>query len=139
MSNIKILAADTWFSKCVREAAGWTCERCGGQYEEGTSGLHCAHFHSRGKWGTRFDPDNCNSLCYGCHSYIDRNPHEKIEWFESRLGDGLSQILRDKANDTKHGLKKLKKEIAKHYREEFKRLKAERASGTTGKLTIRGF
>lgn len=139
MGAVKILAADTWFSKCVREAAGWKCERCDSQHEEGTSGLHCAHFHSRGKWGTRFDPLNVASLCYGCHSYIDRNPYEKIKWFEERLGPGVIEILIEKSNDTRHGLKKLKKEISAHYRAEHKRLKQLRLDGATGKLEIMGF
>lgn len=139
MANIKILAADTWFSKCVREAAGWQCQRCGAQHQEGSQGLHCAHYHSRGKWGTRFDPDNVAALCYGCHSYIDRNPHEKIAWFEERLGSGLIAILTEKANDTRHGLKKLKKEISSHYRAEYKRLKALRADGETGNLEVTAF
>jgi len=28
----------------------------------------CSHYWSRGKEGTRFEPDNCDTLCYGCHN-----------------------------------------------------------------------
>lgn len=139
MSAAKILECDKQFSKCVREAAAWTCEKCGSEHEEGTSGLHCAHFHSRGKWGTRFDPNNVASLCYGCHSYLDRTPLEKIKWFTDHVGEGMIEILQQKANDTRHGMKKMKKEISAHYRAEHKRLKALRAEGVTGKLEVIGF
>ena len=140
MGAIKILAADTWFSKCVREAAEWKCERCGGQYEEGTTGLHCAHYHSRGHWGVRFEPLNVASLCYGCHSYIDRNPLEKIQWFDKFHSNyEIMDILLEKKENTKHGLKKYKKEIAAHYKAEFTRLKSLRSSGSTGKLAVIGY
>lgn len=136
---MKRTQADIHFSKCVREAADWTCQRCGKMYPENSPGLECAHFMTRGKWGTRFDPDNVAALCTGCHFYIDANPHEKMAWFEKRLGSGLAAIVREKSEDTRHGLKKLKKEISAHYRAEYKRLKELRAQGETGKLEIQGF
>lgn len=140
---IKILACDTWFSKCVRERAGWRCERCDAQHQEGTTGLHCAHFYSRGYWGTRFDPFNAASLCYGCHSYLDRNPVEKLKWFQDwvseKAGALMLDILLEKAQNTKHGLKKLKKEIASHYRYEFTGMKVLRAEGFSGRLEFQGF
>ncbi len=76
---IKRLAADSWFSRCVREAAKWKCQRCGAQHDPGSQGLHCAHFMTRGKWATRFDPLNVAALCYGCHSFIDSRPYEKAQ------------------------------------------------------------
>jgi hypothetical protein len=54
------------------------------------------------------------ALCYGCHSFLDRNPHEKLKWFEAYLGKRVA--------DARHGLKKLKKEISSHYRAEHKKL-----------------
>ena len=33
---MKAKPADTAFSKCVREAANWCCERCNTQYERRT-------------------------------------------------------------------------------------------------------
>jgi len=140
MGAVKILACDSWFSKCVREAAEWRCQRCQSQHEEGTMGLHCAHFHSRGHWGTRFEPFNCAALCYGCHSFIDREPMEKLTFFTDYIGcKSIMDILQEKANSTKHGLKKLKKEISSHYRQELTRIKGMRANGVTGKIDIIGF
>ena len=68
---MKLYPADTEFSHFIRSRDGWRCRRCFKNYPPPTSALHNSHFFSRGKWGTRFDPDNCISLCYGCHSYFD--------------------------------------------------------------------
>jgi|SRR3990167_2743989 len=84
--NIKISKLDKLFSQYIRTRAGWRCERCGIQYTPPTSGLHCGHVFSRSKKSTRFDVDNCNSWCYGCHSYLDRNPLEKYKWHIKKIG-----------------------------------------------------
>ena len=57
--------ADTLFSKWVRDRDG-KCVRCGK-----TEHLQCSHFWPRAVSATRFDPENCDTLCYGCH-YGDR-------------------------------------------------------------------
>jgi len=57
--------ADGLFSKFIRERDG-KCVRCGK-----TEYLQCSHFWPRAISSTRFDPENCDTLCYGCH-YGDR-------------------------------------------------------------------
>lgn len=57
--------ADALFSKWVRDRDG-KCVRCGK-----TEHLQCSHFWPRAASHTRFDPENCDTLCYGCH-YGDR-------------------------------------------------------------------
>lgn len=57
--------ADTLFSKWIRDRDG-KCVRCGK-----TEHLQCSHFWPRAVSATRFDPENCDTLCYGCH-YGDR-------------------------------------------------------------------
>ena len=101
--------------------------------------LHCAHFKSRGNWGTRFNPSNVAALCYGCHSYIDRDSGYKEKWFRKYLGEGLADLMVEQAAQPAYGIKKQKKEIAKHYREELKRLKQLRLDGVTGKIEIVGY
>lgn len=137
--SIKITPADQWFSRCIREAADWTCERCGSKHAEKSQGLHCAHYMTRGNWGTRFDPDNVAALCYGCHSYLDREPYEKAAWFEARLGAGLAQIVKEKAKRPAYGIKKLKGEIATFYRAQYQRLLTMRADGVTGRIEVEGW
>lgn len=67
MFRIKIDKADQVFSKFIRTRDNWTCNRCHHKHEEGSQGLHCSHFFGRGKESTRFDPNNCDALCFACH------------------------------------------------------------------------
>ena len=61
-------------------------------------GLHCAHIFTRSKKSTRFDIDNCKSLCYGCHSFLDRNPLEKYDWYIGKYGKKTFDSLRLRSN-----------------------------------------
>lgn len=143
MPAIKRTPADIAFSKCNRERSNWTCERCGAIHDESSKGLHCSHYHGRGKWGTRFDPDNCEALCYGCHSFLEQHPHEHEKRERERLGDTLYEIVREKSQDTGLGRAmrktKGKGEIARHYREEFLRMQSLRGSGITGRIEFDGY
>lgn len=56
-----VTKADSLFSKWVRERDG-KCVRCGK-----TTNLQASHFWPRAWSSTRFDPENVDSLCYGCH------------------------------------------------------------------------
>lgn len=94
---------------------------------------------TRGNWSTRFDPNNVAALCYGCHSYLDRNPYEKTAWFESILGKGLADLIREKSKQPAYGIKKLKKEITKHYRVQYEAMKILRANGITGRIEVQGY
>lgn len=133
---VKIKTVDKYFSRCIRERAEWKCERCGSQHEQNSMGLHCSHFHGRGKWGVRFDPDNCEALCYGCHSYMEQHPMLHTERFIEVYGQGMFDILQEKANDTRLGrmAKRAEAEIRKHYRTELERMKELRAQGVTGRI-----
>ena len=137
MGAVKIRPADSAFSKCIRERAGWTCERCSTKTpDDKRMGLHCSHFHGRGKWATRFDPDNCEALCYGCHAYLGANPYKHDKRQREILGEELYQIVLERSQDTSVGrlAKKTEKDIAKHYRIELKRMEALRAAGEEGRI-----
>ncbi len=140
MGAIKRTPADKYFSDCIREAADWTCHRCGSHFPDPSRrmGLHCSHFHGRGKWGTRFVVNNCEALCYGCHQYLGANPTLHAEHVEKHIGEGAMDILREKANDTSIGRANRKdaKEIAAFYRAEFKRLRDCRINGAVGQLKV---
>lgn len=148
MPKIKIHPADSWFSKCIREAADWTCEAheyCGfntsGKFEEGSQGLHCSHYFGRGGYGTRFAVENCDAHCFACHQKLGSNPDDFTRWKAQKYGEGMIGILREKRNDIglAKAIKKNLKDVAKHYREEHKRLKQLRAEGITGKLDVIGY
>jgi hypothetical protein len=59
--------ADDAFSIYIRTRDGWRCVRCKKSFSENKGGLDCSHYWSRGKEGTRFDPENCDALCKYCH------------------------------------------------------------------------
>ncbi len=139
---VKIRPIDKAFSDCVRERSGWCCERCGAYFEEGRRmGLHCSHFHGRGKWSVRVDPTNVQALCYGCHSHMGSHPDKHRAAMLEKLGPGLYEILLERSNDTKLGrqIKRAEKEVTLHYRAEFRRMKALRAEGECGRIEFEGW
>lgn len=101
-------------------------------------GLHCSHYHGRGKWGTRFTVDNAEALCYGCHQHLGSQPELHHAHMLGKIGPGAMDILREKVNDTSLGriARREVKEIAAFYREEYKRLHQMRMDGHEEKLTV---
>ncbi len=63
--KIKIRRADKLFSDYIRTRDKWICQNCGNKPDK--QGLHCSHYWGRGRESTRFEPDNCISLCFYCH------------------------------------------------------------------------
>lgn len=87
MPKVKPNKADRLFSKYIRNRDNWTCQRCGGQYEPPTRALHCSHYYRRGIHATRFDPENCIALCYGCHVRLESDKQgEYKDLMINRLG-----------------------------------------------------
>lgn len=104
-------------------------------------GLHCSHFHGRGKWGIRFDPDNCEALCYGCHSHLGQKPALHRDRKLKLLGQEAFDALQQRANDIKlgRGVKRAQKEVAAHYRHEHKGMLEKRSNGVTCRLAFGGW
>lgn len=132
--SLLITPADAAFSKCVRTRAEWFCERCGTCYEHKPQGLHCSHYLGRGNWSTRFHPLNALALCYGCHQYVGSRPNEHSDLMWKLHGIVVVDGLRKLASQPARGLRKQVAVIAKHYRDELKRLQALRAEGAVGRL-----
>jgi hypothetical protein len=69
--KIKIDKADTQFSYYIR-LRDKRCVRCGSQVRFNIGGYpnshENSHYQSRGHEATRFDPENCDTLCYACHA-----------------------------------------------------------------------
>jgi len=135
--HVKKLDPDYWFSLCVRERAEWTCEACGKHYEPdinlntglpGTRAFHCSHYIGRANYAVRFDPDDADGHCYGCHAKFEGNPHTFKEWKLARLGDKKYDILIEKSNDAMRGkqARQEKQQIAEHYQREFYRIRKSR-------------
>ena len=96
--KISCTALDKKFSVYIRTLGNWQCARCATKYYPPTNALHCAHMFTRSKQSTRFDVDNCKPLCYGCHSYLDRNPLEKYAWYVNKYGRRKFDLLRLRSN-----------------------------------------
>ena len=97
--KVGIDAADKAFSNYVRTRDGWSCVRCGKHYEPPTSALHNSHYFGRGRENTRFDPENCDSLCYGCHQHWGSADKEGYRQFKiNQLGQAGFDLLTLRAN-----------------------------------------
>jgi hypothetical protein len=120
--SIKIKASDTWFSRCVRMRAGWICESCNTQYEQGSTGLHCSHFFSRSRRSTRWHPVNAAAHCMGCHSNLGGNPIKFQEWIQRYLSEKNYALLYASARKLVKVSKKDEAEIAAHYKRTFEKM-----------------
>lgn len=70
---------DKTISDLVRTRDEWRCKRCNKKYDPPTNALHCSHYFSRRYLGTRWDLDNLDAMCYGCHRYIEG---DKQGWYK---------------------------------------------------------
>lgn len=98
MASVKIDKADKTFSLYIRTRDNWTCQRCSRRYDPPTQALHCSHFMGRGKEATRFDEENADALCYGCHRYFTAHPLEHVDWQIERKGQKTVDSLRLRSN-----------------------------------------
>lgn len=83
MGKIKIRPSDSLFSQWIRLRDG-ECRRCHSPVEYNAKGLpvshQASHFQGRGKEATRFDPENVDTMCGGCHMYLGAYPAEHYMW-----------------------------------------------------------
>jgi len=115
---IKRDAADKWFSDVVRKNAGYVCEHC----QKVDARMECAHIYGRAAKSVRWSLDNALCLCHYCHRTFTANPIAFNDWCLELLGEGHMELLREKWNVLMPTTKLLRAEIAKHYREEFKKM-----------------
>ncbi len=93
--RLKLKKADKLFSRYIRERDMWICQRCGTRYNDNPQGLHCSHYFGRARFSTRFDPDNCVALCYGCHRLWGHGDQrdQYQEYMERKLGkEGFKRL-----------------------------------------------
>lgn len=80
---MKLDPADKAFSKYVRKSQG-KCQRCGSPVQFNDNGdpisHQLSHFQGRRKEATRFDLENCDCLCGGCHKWFTAMPYEHVQW-----------------------------------------------------------
>lgn len=94
---MKLDKADIAFSRYVRLKAG-KCARCGSPVKlnaEGDPVSHQAsHFQGRRKEATRYDLENVDCLCSGCHRHFSAMPYEHVTWqIETKGQDTVNAII----------------------------------------------
>lgn len=124
--KIKLDKADRVFSEYIRTRDNWTCQRCNNHYTPPTSALHCSHFQGRGKEATRFDEQNADALCYGCHMYFTANPAEHYAWQVQRKGQKTVDLLVLRSNTYQ---KKDRQMAYLYWKERLRLLKEEKCTG----------
>ena len=118
---IKRDAADKWFSDVIRQKAGYQCEHCGKQ----DGRMECCHIFGRAAKSVRWSIDNAISMCHYCHLTFTANPLDFAIFLQNYMGQGHLDILREKWQVLMPTTKKLRAEIASHYREEHKKMLAD--------------
>lgn len=115
MPAIKRYPADKLFSTYIRSRDNWTCVRCRHQHQEKSQGLHCSHFIRRGVWATRFDPENCDALCFACHLLWGGDFREEYREFKKKqLGeDGYWALMRRSDEKVRRDPKKALEDVKK--------------------------
>jgi len=98
--TIKRRKGDILYSQYLRKLRDYTCEKCGRYFEEG-KGLTVSHFWGRKAESTRFDDENCDCLCIGCHQRFEENPAEYTEWKRNRMGEQAFKLLDVRAHQLK--------------------------------------
>ena len=102
--NIKIRTADKLFSQYIRERDKWTCQRCGKVHEKNSRNFGVSHYWGRKRESTRFEPDNCVSLCnIPCHQSWGHGDEKDAyrEYMIRRLGQARFDSLMIQANTYK--------------------------------------
>lgn len=105
---MRISEADRLFSLYIRNRDKWTCCRCQKRFTPGVKILTNSHFFGRGMKSVRFDPENCDALCWnpyekngGCHLYWQNGDREAYRNFKiKQLGQKRFDLLVLRANTT---------------------------------------
>ena len=115
--KVRIDPRDTKFSQLIRERDGYTCVFCGRSKEQGYV-MQNSHFWGRGNKATRFDPLNCDTLCFTCHSKNEGNKQGFYRsWKIEQLGQEEYDKLEKRAKEIVSYGKFEKPIIAKHLKE----------------------
>ena len=132
---------DKLISDCVRESVNWTCERCDKYFPEGSArkGLHNSHYFGRGGKSTRWFFDNCDSLCYGCHKFMERSRSEYDAFKRKKLGDTRFDALVLRANKPRKYIKADIKEMRDFLRQQLKDMMKLRMDGAQGFIILRNY
>lgn len=92
MMKIKLDKNDILFSIMIRERDGNKCVFCPKSAPEWK--MTNSHFWGRGDKWNRFNPENCDTLCFYCHQTHEGNKQGFYkEWKIKQLGEKLYDSL----------------------------------------------
>lgn len=98
--KVRIDKYDKVFSRFIRTRDYWKCVRCGKKKEQGDASLHNSHYVGRGSWNTRYDEENCDSLCWGCHQQWGGKAREEYKEFKiKQIGQKGYDALIKRSNE----------------------------------------
>lgn len=105
LNSIKIDKADKVFSQYIR-LRDRKCVRCGSLVKLNLKGLpishQASHYFGRGIENTRFDPENVDCLCTGCHQIWGSENKETYRDFKiKQLGENKFNMLKVRSNTYK--------------------------------------
>ena len=137
---VKRYPADIAFSKAIRESYDYECCKCGTSYRHDPGYLDCAHVHTRKHRNTRWCAEwGAVALCKPCHRYFTDFPLEWGEFLAQHFSEDWYDEAKRRAWQTRKISKDDQADIAKHYREEVKRIELERAEGKEGFIKLRNW
>ena len=125
--KITLDLADTVFSQYIR-LRDRRCLRCGSPVQLNDKGLPVSHENShywgRGREGTRYEPDDCITLCFACHKLWGHGDERDAykDFMIKRLGQRRFDTLEIQAKTYR---KKDRKLALIYARELLKSLKAD--------------
>jgi len=98
--KIKRRQADVLFSKYLRKLRNYTCEMCFRYFPDG-HGLEASHFWGRRYEAARFDEENVDVFCVGCHRKMGEEPATYTDWKRNRMGEQAFKLLDVRAHQLK--------------------------------------
>ena len=135
--SVKRYPEDIAFSNAIREAYDYTCCHCGENHRHNPGYIQCAHIHTRKHRNTRWDSTyGAIALCARCHRRFTDFPVEWADYLRKYMGDSNYDEAKRKAWESRKFTKAERKEVAKHYRDELKRIEKLRADGETGIIKL---
>jgi len=138
---VKITKHDKIFSLLIRERTAWVCESCSKYYpQSGENGqLQCSHYVTRGRAGTRYDPNNAQAHCAGCHFDFTHYPGKHYKHYVEVFGEGMEELITLKSNQTCKRTKVDKEDLYKHMKEQHKAMLIQRSEGVEGRIEFIGW
>ena len=151
---VKRYPADIAFSKAIRESYNYDCiakdyvpqskreplESCECNYRHNPGGLDCAHVNSRTHRNTRWCAEyGAVPLCRHHHNFFGVHPILWAEFLTEKFGEDWYDEAKRRAWETRKISKEDQAVIAKHYRQEVKRIELERAEGKEGFIKLRNW